>query len=102
MRASSEEEIEKQEHHHSIARKLAEHMKQHGWKVARTYVARGGSVYLTLESLAEGYITKVRIADHEEQSDSHVTPEIQLIDEGNEFDWDEIANAIIDGEVGVF
>jgi hypothetical protein len=76
-----------------------------GWKAERTYVAKRGSVYLTLVSLCENqYITKVRIADHEEMSDSHVAAEVTILNGGSfgEPDLDAAAQAINENEQGVF
>ncbi len=51
-----------------------------GWKIESKYVAKRGSVYATLVSTCEkGYITRLRIADHEETSDSHSAADIGLI-----------------------
>lgn len=76
-----------------------------GWKAERTYVAKRGSVYMTLVSLCENqYITKVRIADHEETSDSHVAAEVTVL-HGEKFgepDLEGAAQAINENEQGVF
>lgn len=51
-----------------------------GWKVESKYVAKRGSVYATLVSTCEKqYITKLRIADHEETSSRHPAADITLI-----------------------
>jgi hypothetical protein len=52
----------------------------HGWKIDRQYVAKRGSVYVTFVSLCEKqYLTKLRIADHEETSDNHAAADLTLI-----------------------
>jgi len=51
-----------------------------GWDVESKYVAKRGSVYATLVSTCESqYITKLRIADHEETSDQHAAADLTLL-----------------------
>lgn len=51
-----------------------------GWKVESKYVAKRGSVYATLVSTCDAqYMTKLRIADHEETSDAHSAADLTLI-----------------------
>lgn len=51
-----------------------------GWHVESRYIAKRGSVYAKLVSTCEAqYITKLRIADHEETSDSHSAADLTLI-----------------------
>jgi hypothetical protein len=51
-----------------------------GWKVESQYLAKRGSVYAKLVSTCDvQYITKLRIADHEETSGSHSAADLTLL-----------------------
>ena len=64
--------------HLAAAKKVVEALP--GWKVDRQYVARRGSVYVTFVSLCPSqFLTKLRIADHEETSDQHAAADVTLL-----------------------
>ena len=73
-----------------------------GWKIDSRYVAKRGSVYVTFVSLCEKqYLTKLRIADHEETSDKHSAADITLIvGEDGEADVEGVVAAITEMEDG--
>jgi hypothetical protein len=73
-----------------------------GWKVESKYVAKRGSVYATLVSTCETqYITKLRIADHEETSDKHAAADLTLlVGEDGTADIEGVVAAIVAMEDG--
>jgi isoaspartyl peptidase/L-asparaginase-like protein (Ntn-hydrolase superfamily) len=73
-----------------------------GWEVESKYVAKRGSVYATLVSICDAqYITKLRIADHEETSGNHAAADLTLL-VGNDgtADIDAVVAAIVAMEDG--
>jgi hypothetical protein len=100
-------EDETAKRHLAIAKTLNERLSMVGWKVASTYLAKRGSVYCKVECIADGGTYKLRIADHEETSDSHVHAEFTLLvgDEWqseSEIDYAALVAAIVKGETGYF
>lgn len=73
-----------------------------GWKIERCYVANRGSVYVTFVLTCETqYITKLRIADHEQTSDNHAAADLTLIvSEDGSADFAGVAAAIVRMEDG--
>lgn len=101
-----EKDCQTQEANYAVLRKLTALLVERGWKLSKSYVANRGSVYAKFEQVGgEGCISgKVRIADHEEQSGSHASPEIEILcGEGwGEPDLVAAADAIVAGEQGQF
>lgn len=90
----------------ATAKELVNLMQDRGWKVCKRYMAKLGSMYLQFEQVGgEGYISgKVRIANHRQKSDEHVTPEIEIL-VGEKFGPNDLvgaADAIVAGEQGEF
>lgn len=95
-------EVATEERNSAIAKKLTSLMKSAGWNVRSHYIGLAGSVYLKFEEPAEdGRISgKIRIADHAEQSENHVSPEIEILSDEQDVDWDELVAAVVEGAQG--